>query len=224
MNLSKQEFLSVGDSAKYIQDKRKLRKELETELAKFLKRGGEVETLQTGHSGEFSGAKSGLIQIGSVIASSIAESKSKASSPKKAKSDRNKTCYDKQKSKRDLEKIKAYKIREALQIEQRKTFQAWGEKIMQGDMKLLAQTSRVSQTAIRSAFYGMTVLKAENWEIVKKCIANFDFTVNQGRTKKRQPNRENLIERRNERLNYLCDYQANLRLRQITQKHCEVKA
>ena len=46
MNLSKQEFLSVGDSAKYIQDKSKLREELETELAKFLKSGGEIKPAQ----------------------------------------------------------------------------------------------------------------------------------------------------------------------------------
>lgn len=43
MNLSKQEFLSVGDSAKYIQDKRKLRNELEVEMAKYLKRGGTIK-------------------------------------------------------------------------------------------------------------------------------------------------------------------------------------
>lgn len=43
MNLSKQEFLSTGNSAKYIQDKRKLREELEKEMAKFLKRGGEIK-------------------------------------------------------------------------------------------------------------------------------------------------------------------------------------
>lgn len=43
MNLSKQEFLSTGNSAKYMQDKRKLREELEKEMAKFLKRGGEIK-------------------------------------------------------------------------------------------------------------------------------------------------------------------------------------
>ena len=43
MNLSKQEFLNTGDSAKYIQDKRKLRAELETEMAKFLANGGEIK-------------------------------------------------------------------------------------------------------------------------------------------------------------------------------------
>ncbi|OTG65817.1 hypothetical protein [Acinetobacter silvestris] len=43
MNLSKQEFLNTADSAKYIQDKRKLRAELEAEMAKFLKRGGEIK-------------------------------------------------------------------------------------------------------------------------------------------------------------------------------------
>ena len=43
MNLSKQEFLNVGDSAKYIQDKRKLRAELDVEMAKYLKRGGEIK-------------------------------------------------------------------------------------------------------------------------------------------------------------------------------------
>lgn len=43
MNLSKQEFLNTADSAKYMQDKRKLRAELEKEMAKFLKRGGEIK-------------------------------------------------------------------------------------------------------------------------------------------------------------------------------------
>lgn len=43
MNLSKQEFLNCGTSAKYIQDKRKLRAELDVEMAKFLKRGGEIK-------------------------------------------------------------------------------------------------------------------------------------------------------------------------------------
>lgn len=42
MNLSKQEFLSTN-SAKHIQDKRKLRAELDVEMAKFLKRGGEIK-------------------------------------------------------------------------------------------------------------------------------------------------------------------------------------
>lgn len=43
MNLSKQEFLNTAGSAKYIQDKRKLRAELQKEMAKFLKRGGEIK-------------------------------------------------------------------------------------------------------------------------------------------------------------------------------------
>lgn len=43
MNLSKQEFLNTSDSAKYIQDKRKLRNELEVEMAKFLASGGEIK-------------------------------------------------------------------------------------------------------------------------------------------------------------------------------------
>ena len=43
MNLSKQEFLNTADSAKYMQDKRKLREELETEMEKFLARGGVVK-------------------------------------------------------------------------------------------------------------------------------------------------------------------------------------
>lgn len=46
MNLSKQEFLSTN-SAKYMQDKRKLRAELEVEMAKFLKRGGEIQQAVT---------------------------------------------------------------------------------------------------------------------------------------------------------------------------------
>lgn len=45
MNLSKQEFLNTGDSAKYIQDKRKLRAELEVEMAKFLANGGVVHSV-----------------------------------------------------------------------------------------------------------------------------------------------------------------------------------
>lgn len=53
MNLSKQEFLSTGNSAKYIQDKRKLREELEKEMAKFLKRGGEPQTLELGQCAAF---------------------------------------------------------------------------------------------------------------------------------------------------------------------------
>ncbi|NHC02351.1 hypothetical protein G9F31_00945 [Acinetobacter sp. 187] len=44
MNLSKQEFLSVGDSAKYIQDKRKLREQLEKDVAEFLAKGGEIKS------------------------------------------------------------------------------------------------------------------------------------------------------------------------------------
>lgn len=52
MNLSKQEFLNTGDSAKYIQDKRKLRAELEAEMAKFLANGGEVCRAPTDQSGE----------------------------------------------------------------------------------------------------------------------------------------------------------------------------
>lgn len=43
MNLSKQEFLNTGGSAKHMQDKRKLRAELDVEMAKFLKRGGEIK-------------------------------------------------------------------------------------------------------------------------------------------------------------------------------------
>ena len=43
MNLSKQEFLNVGESAKYIQDKRKLRAELDMEMEKFLANGGEIK-------------------------------------------------------------------------------------------------------------------------------------------------------------------------------------
>lgn len=45
MNLSKQEFLSTN-SAKYIQDKRKLRAELDVEMAKYLKRGGEIKGVE----------------------------------------------------------------------------------------------------------------------------------------------------------------------------------
>ena len=48
MNLSKQEFLNCADSAKYIQDKRKLRAELDVEMAKFLAKGGESEILERG--------------------------------------------------------------------------------------------------------------------------------------------------------------------------------
>ena len=43
MNLSKQEFLNTAGSAKYMQDKRKLREQLDVEMAKFLKRGGEIK-------------------------------------------------------------------------------------------------------------------------------------------------------------------------------------
>lgn len=43
MNLSKQEFLNTGGTGKYMQDKRKLRAELDAEMAKFLKRGGEIK-------------------------------------------------------------------------------------------------------------------------------------------------------------------------------------
>ena len=50
MNLSKQEFLNTGDSAKYIQDKRKLRAELETEMAKFLANGGVVHSVNKAKS------------------------------------------------------------------------------------------------------------------------------------------------------------------------------
>ena len=40
MNLSRQEFLKTTDSAKYIQDKRKLRADLEEQLAKYFENGG----------------------------------------------------------------------------------------------------------------------------------------------------------------------------------------
>lgn len=43
MNLSKQEFLSTTSSAKHMQDKRKLREQLESDVAEFLKRGGEIK-------------------------------------------------------------------------------------------------------------------------------------------------------------------------------------
>lgn len=43
MNLSKQEFLNCGDSSKCIQDKSKLRAELEQQVAEFLAEGGEIK-------------------------------------------------------------------------------------------------------------------------------------------------------------------------------------
>lgn len=50
MNLSKQEFLNVGESAKYIQDKRKLRAELDMEMEKFLANGGVVHSVNRAES------------------------------------------------------------------------------------------------------------------------------------------------------------------------------
>lgn len=46
MNLSKQEFLNTADSSKYIQDKRKLRDELEREMKKYIKRGGVIKSAE----------------------------------------------------------------------------------------------------------------------------------------------------------------------------------
>lgn len=63
MNLSKQEFLSVGDSAKYIQDKRKLRNELEVELVKFLKGGGEIKQAVNQHFKPKHGSSSQYIKL-----------------------------------------------------------------------------------------------------------------------------------------------------------------
>ena len=86
MNLSKQEFLNTGDSAKYIQDKRKLRAELEAEMAKFLASGGEVRRAPTGQSGEVTtnwngSKKSAQVTMRSIMSVAVAEAHARRSNP-----------------------------------------------------------------------------------------------------------------------------------------------
>lgn len=216
MNLSKQEFLSVGDSAKYINPefKRQLREELDDELSRFLASGGQIKTLPTGHS-----ACAGNPHLFNKLnTASVEEAISKRVA--KSKKEYNKTYYEKTKVLRTNTKSEAQLIREELQAEQKIMFAEWGAKAGHGDMKLLSEVTGVSKTALRSAFYGMTVLKKGNWDVVKRELQRFDFSVNQDTPKKRQPNRENVAKRRSERLDYLCKYQQERKLKAITQKYC----
>lgn len=212
MNLSKQEFLSIN-SAKHIQDKRKLRAELDVEMAKFLKRGGEIQSVPTG---QFSPIQSTSLK--NIMTAAVQEAAVKRE--EKSKQEKSKAQYEKQKVRRSNAKQKVKAAKELFQKEQREVFIAWGEKAGHGDMKLLSELSGVSKTALRSAFYGMTFLRVANWQRVKNCIENFDFSINGKTPKKRKPNRENLDEKRTERLNYLCKYQQERRLKTITQKYC----
>ncbi len=86
MNLSKQEFLNTGDSAKYIQDKRKLRAELEAEMAKFLANGGEVCRAPTGQSGEVTtnwngSKKAAQVTMRSIMSVAVAEAHARRNNP-----------------------------------------------------------------------------------------------------------------------------------------------
>ena len=86
MNLSKQEFLNMGDSAKYIQDKRKLRAELDVEMAKFLKRGGVVREVPKGQPGEVTAnwngsKKAAQVTMRSIMSVAVAEAHARRNNP-----------------------------------------------------------------------------------------------------------------------------------------------